>query len=538
MIQRILGCLFLMLIITALAQCARRGNPTGGDKDIIPPELIKAVPENLSTNFTAKKIRLYFDEYIKLKDVQEQLIISPPLKYTPLITPQGGASKYIEITIKDTLKENTTYTFNFGQSIIDNNEGNPNSFLSYVFSTGNYIDSLEVSGAVLDAFNRDADTFISVMLYEIDSTYTDSTVYQKPPNYITNTLDSTNIFRLKNLKAGKYSLIAIKDEGKNNMFDQNSDKIGFTTDTITLPTDSIYALTLFKEVLDYNISVPNFAAKNKIIFGYQGTPDNIVIETLTQLPDTVRTLITKEPKKDTLNYWFTPFDMDSIVFTITNDFEKTIDTFTVKSRKKVPTDSLKLTPNQSGNLSFIDPFYISANTPITAIDGSKINIINKDSLAVSFKTSLDSTENRLNVNFERLPNEEYYMDIFPGAIQDFFNMENDTIAYNLSTKSYADLGNLTVNIDGNVSFPIIVQLTSDKGEVQREIYVEEQQPIVFNYINPTNYRIRVIFDTNKNRKWDTGNYLKKIQPEKVSHYPELIEVRANWELEQTFTIAN
>jgi len=538
MIQRILGCLFLVLVITALAQCARRGTPSGGDKDILPPELIKAVPENLSTNFSAKKIRLYFNEYIKLKDVQEQLIISPPLKYAPLIKPQGSASKYIEIIIKDTLKENTTYTFNFGQSIIDNNEGNPNSFLNYVFSTGDYIDSLEVTGAVLDAFNKSSDKFISVMLYEIDSTYNDSTVYLRPPNYITNTLDSTNIFRLKNLKAGEYSLFAIKDEGKNNLFDQNSDKIGFTANTITIPTDSIYALSLFKEVLDYNISVPKFAAKNKIIFGYQGIPDNVVIETLTQFPDTISTLVTKEPKKDTLNYWFTPFEMDSIIFVIKNEYEKKIDTFTVKSRKKVPTDSLKTTPNQSGNLSFIDSFHIRVNTPVTSIDTSKINITNKDSLAVNFKAMLDSTENRLNFDFERLPNEQYIIELFPGAIQDFFNTENDTITLKFSTKSFADLGNLTLNIDGDVSYPLIVQLTNDKGEVQREIYIKEAKPIVFNYIDPTNYRIRVIFDANKNGKWDTGNYLKKIQPERVSHYPELIEVRANWELEQTFTIVN
>ncbi len=538
MIQRILGSLFLVLIITALTQCARRGNPSGGEKDIIPPVLMKSVPENLSTNFNAKKIRLYFDEYIKLKDVQEQLIVSPPLQYAPLITPQGTASKYIEITIKDTLKDNTTYTFNFGQSIVDNNEGNPNSFLTYVFSTGSYIDSLEVSGVVIDGFNREADEFISVMLYEIDSTYTDSTIYKRPPNYITNTLDSTTIFSLKNLKAGKYRMFAIKDESKNNIFDQNLDKIGFTTDTITLPTDSIYLLTMFKEIPDYSISVPNFAAKNKIIFGYQGVGDNIKIEPITQLPDTVRTIITKEPKKDTLNYWFTPFEMDSIIFKITNDYEKTIDTFTVKSRKKVETDSLRLVPNQNGVLSFTEPLFISANTPIVAIDSSKIKLINKDSIPVAFNMILDSVENRVNLNFEVLPNEEYAMDIFPGAVQDFFNTENDSIIFNLSTKSYADFGNLTLNINGNVSYPMIVQLTTEKGEVKSEVYTTKAEPIIFNYINPTSYRVRVIFDENKNGKWDTGNYIKNLQPEKVSHYPKLIEVRANWELDETFTIVN
>ncbi|MEO1012987.1 MAG: Ig-like domain-containing protein, partial [Bacteroidota bacterium] len=243
MLRRLLVCFFLFCALFAFLQCARRGNPTGGPKDVEPPVLLRADPENMSINFDAKTIKLYFDEYVKLKDIQEQLIVSPPLKYPPEISPQSGADKVVEISIKDTLKENTTYTLNFGQGITDNNEGNPSSFLTYVFSTGDYIDSLTVSGVVKDAYNKEPDEFISVMLYKLDTAYTDSTIYQKPPNYITNTLDSTIIFTLKNLKEGKYALFGIKDEAKNNIFDQNSDKIAFIRDTVDLPTDSIYLLT-------------------------------------------------------------------------------------------------------------------------------------------------------------------------------------------------------------------------------------------------------------------------------------------------------
>ncbi|MEQ9581626.1 MAG: Ig-like domain-containing protein, partial [Arenibacter sp.] len=132
MIQRILGFLFLLLTVSALIQCARRGAPSGGDKDITPPKLVKAEPNNMSINFKTNKNRLYFDEYDKLKDNEKQLIFSPPLKYTPLISPQGSANRYVEVILKDTLKANTTYTLNFGQSIIDNNEGNPLSYFTYV----------------------------------------------------------------------------------------------------------------------------------------------------------------------------------------------------------------------------------------------------------------------------------------------------------------------------------------------------------------------------------------------------------------------
>ncbi len=535
MLRRFFASLFLIFIATALYQCGKRGNPSGGPKDVDPPQLIRAEPENMTINFNAKKIRLYFNEYIKLEKVQDQLIISPPLKYTPQITPQGGASKYVEIIIKDTLKPNTTYTFNFGQSIVDNNEGNPARFLTYVFSTGDYIDSLTVSGVVKDAFNQKADQFISVMLYELDSTYTDSTLYKRPPNYITNTLDSSVIFTLRNLKEGKYALFAIKDEAKNNIFDQNADKIAFIPDTISLPTDSTYLLNLFKEVPDYKISVPSFAAKNKIIFGYYGEAEDIDIKPLTVLPDTIKSTILKDRTKDTLNYWFTPFQTDSIRFTVTNERLKLIDTFNVKSRK-VGLDTLILAPNQKGSLNFNTPYRIEASTPLVQIDTALMHMMDKDSVPMPFTATLDSLKSEVDFEFGREANQTYKLRLLPGAISDFFGKTNETLAYNLTTKSLADYGNLSMNIVGAVTYPLIVQLTDEKGITNLERYAEASQTFEFNRIEPGKYLIRVIFDTNHNRKWDTGNYLKRIQPEKVSYYPGTIEIRANWEKIETFTI--
>jgi len=534
-IQRILSFFFLVAVVLATLQCARRGTPTGGPKDTTPPVLIKAEPENLTTEFKAKKIKLYFDEYIKLEDVQNQLIVSPPLKYNPEVLPQGGASKYVEITLKDTLLENTTYTLNFGQSIVDNNEGNPNSFLTYVFSTGTYIDSLTVSGVVKDAFNKNADEFISVMLYEIDTAYTDSTTYNKPPNYITNTLDSTTIFQLKYLKAGKYAIIAIKDEAKNNVFDQNTDKIGFIEDTVYLPTDTVYLLNLFKEIPNYILKTPNYAAANKIIFGYSGGDQKLDIEALTEIPDSIRTLVVKDPEKDTLNYWFTPFEIDSIIFKVTNENLKKIDTFTVKPRK-LAADSLMLIPSHRSKINFADEFYITSSIPVVAIDTTKMAIFNKDTIAVNFKAQLDTAQNRMLMDFEKEPDEIYYLNLLPNSITDFFGESNDTINYRLSTGGYADFGNLRLNLAGEITYPIFVQLTDEKGKLYREIYLSEATAIGFNTIEPGNYLIRIIFDSNANGIWDTGNYLKKIQPERVIYYPGVIEMRANWEKIETFTV--
>lgn len=536
MSRKILGFIFVFIIILVSYQCAQRGNPTGGPKDITAPELTRAEPPNMTTNFKGQKIRLYFNELVKLKDIQKQLIISPPLKNSPVLSPIGNANKYVEITIKDTLAPNTTYTLNFGQGIVDNNEENPKSFFTYVFSTGDYIDSLELKGVVKDAFNKKPDDFISVMLYKIDTSYTDSTIYKRPPNYITNTLDSAIIFKLNNLKEGQYALFGVKDAANNNLFDQKTDKIAFVKDTINLPTDSIYLLTLFKEIPDYSVAVPTMEASNKISFGYYGEGSDISINTLTEIPDTVKTIITKERDKDTLNFWFTPYEMDSLIFTLTNEKLKVRDTFKVKSRK-VAFDSLKISMSQNGNIEFDKPINLLSNTPLIRFDSTKIKLMDKDSIEIGVNVKLDSLRNLLNFDFKIDPDQNYRMELIPGAVTDFFETTNDSVAFSFKTKSLADYGNLTLNLNGNsIVYPIIVQLTNEKGELQREIYATEPQVYTFDNLNPGKYQARVIFDLNGNGKWDTGNLLKKIQPEKISYYPALIELRANWEKIETFNL--
>ena len=176
----------LFLIVLATVSCAKRGAITGGLKDTLAPILKTSFPKNFSTNFKGTEIKLTFDEYIKLKDLRKQLIISPPMKNEPLILPTN-VSKYLSIKINDTLQPNTTYSFNFGQSITDNNEGNPYNQFKYIFSTGAYIDSLSIGGTVKDAFNKEVESFVSVMLYDVNDKFIDSVVYNENPRYVTNT---------------------------------------------------------------------------------------------------------------------------------------------------------------------------------------------------------------------------------------------------------------------------------------------------------------------------------------------------------------
>ena len=272
---KIIGVVIFCLLLTA---CANRGRPSGGPEDIEPPKITRVIPENYTTNFKGNEIRIYFDEFIKIKNLQKQLIISPPMDVEPTVTPLGSSSKYIKIIIKDTLEENTTYAFNFGQSIVDNNEENPYDYYRYVFSTGDEIDSLSVKGEIVDAEKLKPDNFVSVMLYELDSTYTDSTVFKQKPKYITNTLDSLTTFSIDNIREGTYKLIALKDENGNFTYQKKSDKIGFYEGVVTVPTDTLYTLKLFKEVLDFDAKRPRQVSGQKIAFGYEGDYEQMKIQ--------------------------------------------------------------------------------------------------------------------------------------------------------------------------------------------------------------------------------------------------------------------
>src|SRR5690606_2264688 len=332
-------------------------------------------------------------------------------------------------------------------------------------------------------------------------------------------------------------LIGLKDGNRNNIFDQRLDKIGFVKDTINLPTDSIYLLNLFLERPDYSASVPSYVAKNRITFGFSGDHTDMEIEPLIPLPDSVGTRIQKLRDKDTLNFWLTPTDVDSIVFTVTNERFKVRDTFTVKTRK-LAMDTLLLSSTASGKFSFGDRFSIMANTPIVAIDTGKMTLTINDSIPAPFSVALDSVQNQLDFDIVLAPNQKYKVDLLPAAITDFFGTQNDSVSYNFSTGSLADFGDLRSKLEGRLTCRLIVQLTNGKGEVLREIAADAPLGYEFPALSPSNYIVRVIMDENGNGKGDTGSYLKKLQPERISYYPELIEIRANWEKEETFILTD
>ena len=529
--------IYTVLSIVVISGCAKRGSPTGGLIDSIPPVLINSSPKINSTNFDSDEIRLTFDEYVKLDKVEEQLIISPPLdKNSYEVKPLNGVTKKVFLEFIDSLETETTYSINFGNSIKDNNEGNPLTFFSYTFSTGETIDSLYLRGNISDAFDKETDDYISIHLYRIDSIFNDSIIFNNRPTYISNSLDSTN-YQFKNLKEGKYLIVAIKDVDNNYFFDPFYDKIGFIDSLITLPRDSIINLKLFKEETTLIWDKPHFINSEKIGFGYYGKLDlkNIKIES--SIPDSVQYTYTKESEKDTLIFWLSKNSFDSLNFNLIEKDTTKLVTIKFDRARDTLIDSLSISPKTANVIHLKEAFKLSSNIPLKNIEDSLITIRDIDSLIVPFTTSINENLDQIDIEFEVSPSDNYRVFILPEAIKDVRGVSNDTLQYNVVSQTLEDYGNVYLDVIRNSESKFILHMINNNGDVIREFKnVNQDTTYNFDYVRPGKYTFRLIEDANNNDIWDTGNYLKKIKPESVYYFLNELEVRANWDLNETFNL--
>lgn len=527
--------LFLIIVTFSFFSCAKKGRPSGGPKDEVAPLLVTTNPPYKTINFDANEITIEFNEYITLKDLTKQLVISPPLKTPPLITPQGTPSKFITIKILDTLLPNTTYTFNFGNSVQDNNEGNKLERFKYVFSTGSYIDSLSLKGSTKNAFESDVVKDIKVLLYRLDTAYTDSIIYKRKPDYVTSTLDTSN-YEFTNLKEGNYLLIALKEKASDYIFNPKTDNIGFYKDSIVLPRDSVISepLAIFKEVLPFSFKRAKELRKGQLIFSYEGNPKGMKAEVLSEVPEDFKTISYFDISKDTLNLWHSPIERDSLLFKVTKD--DFIDTVTVKLRKK-QLDSLTITSSVRSILHYTDTLFFRPNNPITNIDSSKVSLYTtKDTTNIPFTSFISKTDNKVGFLFEKKFKENYIFNLYPGALKDVFNQTNDSTKVRFRTADIEDYGDITIAIQNPGVIPVIIELTDKKDQFEKRKFVSKSETIKFQYLQPKEYKIRIIYDLNNNGKWDSGNFLTRTQPEKIEYHPEVQPVRPNWSLNATVTI--
>ena len=528
--------LYIMVMIL-VAGCARRSAPTGGLKDSIPPVLVASNPKMNNVNFSADEIRLTFNEWVELKGLDQQLIISPPIEKNKYeIKPLSGITKKIFISFLDSLQGNTTYTINFGNSIVDNNEGNEMNFFNYTFSTGPTLDSLFIKGNVEDAFNLETDEYLSLQLYRIDSTFNDSIIYNNQPTYLANSLDTT-AYRFKNLREGKYILIALKDMGNDYIFNPLYDKIGYYDSIISLPKDSIINLRLFKEETPIIWDRPHFINSEKIGFGYYGKLDLSKISLVSKIPDSINYLFTKEKDKDTINFWLSKNSLDSLEFKLKE--VDTTRTLTVKFDRSKDSiiDSLRIADITKSVIGLKEKFKLSSNLPVKEISDSLIFIRDIDSTLIPFKSSINNNLDEVTLDFDVKPQDDYSIYILPNAIIDHRGGTNDTLGFRTRSQSLEDFGNVYLNVIRDTESQYILQMVNSNNEIVRK-YNSINSDGIYNFelVKPGKYIFRMIRDNNRNKEWDTGNYLKKIQPEEVYYSNFELEIRANWDFNETLNL--
>ncbi len=504
---------FLCCTYLFMSACANMVTPSGGLKDIDAPKIIKSEPPQNAKNFNEKNIEITFDEYINLKDIQNEFIISP----SNIDAEVKKDGKKLKIKLSDSPKENTTYILNFGNAISDYTENNISQDFKFIFSTGDSIDSLSLSGNILNSFNLDPVKNVIICLYT--DILDDSIVYKRKPDYTVRT-DETGKFRFTNLKANKYKLFAIKEENNNKLFDTQEEEIAFSDTIINLKQNAQFSnIKLFKEKASKRKLVSKDISYQKVelIFNKE---NNIKLIDLHPKIDTV----IYSSKKDTINIYYTE-NADSTAIYLME--ENKIDTIKVKFAKSLKKRELNIA---------IDPKINNNKVLISTYDLFEINKIDsiqlfEDSIPVKF--TLEKIKyNKYVLNYKFDIDKKYYIIIADSAYISFQKNYNKKIKSVLTFMKPEDYGTLSIKPLANDS--IIYELLNDKNEIINT-NVNVKETIVHTNLNPGTYRIRMIYDANKNYKWDTGNYLKNIQPEKIEYYINPIKIRANWDLEIVLT---
>lgn len=516
-----------------LIQCARQSQPTGGPKDANPPELLSSIPFDGQKNYKGKEIVLLFDEYVKLKDPKEEIVITPSA---------GAKTKFIvkktKVTIVPELpwKDSTTYSISFRGGIQDINESNPADNLRLAFSTGNIIDSLLVVGKVNETFKEKAPEKITIALYQADT----FDIYKHEPTYISKT-DKKGNFKIQNLKAGSYFLYAFEDKNKNFKVDGKSEKFGYLAKPITLPDQKDSVIVNLIQVDSRPLKLTSVRNTNTVsILRFNKPLDSAFINAEKNLTYTFSSnnseveIYKSFPTTDSLKLTFHGTDsvnqeIDTTLYIKYTDNKKIGEKFK-QSDWQVSFDheTSKVTLQTSFNKLLskvtLDSLYIQLDT--TSYQQIKPEEILFDTLRKTL-----TLETKLNLEIK----EKMLHPVLLLGRGAFISVDSDsskTQDVKLDISSGKDTGLLTIEIQTNEKH-FEIQLIDSKGKKIRSI--RDTKKITWNYIAPAEYKILAIIDSNNNMKWDAGNYYKKLEPERVIIYinsdgKPTFPIRANWEV--------
>ncbi len=521
----------LLAVIITLSGCGQRGAPSGGVKDSIPPRVIKSIPDSCGVNFKEKKISWKFDEYVKISGLNQELLISPPVKTKPTFKLAG---KKLTLTFDTLLNPNTTYTVFLGKSVKDLNEGNPLKNNLLVFSTGEIIDSLSIHGEVYDAESMEAVTEGMVHLYKNKN---DSTPSQEIPSYFAKI--ENGHFTFQNLAEGIYKLFYLKDNNSNFLYDLPNESIAFHSSEIAvknqIDSSEIILRSFSGEEKKQFIIESKCDFKGKLYLEFNLPVREFTIELDNKKFKKDWKVLHWNKNKDSLVVWSSLIEsLDSAIFLIEYDGLKDTLVFDLLKRKEMSTQEINIQQKfRSFGNYYKKPFSFSFSQPISSYDTSKILIVGAgDSTNVPI-TCLEKNLTNFKLDWALKENSTYRLTFFPEAIQSIFGSYNtDTLTIDFSTAINSSLGNLTINYNFEKANETGILQVYFENNFKKEILVKNNKgSLIFEGTKPGNYQLKYISDTNNDKKWTPGNYWENKQPEMIYWYNQDITLRNNWDLD-------
>ena len=586
MIRRRFTVFFQILLLTAIFlagyRCANPVMPLGGEKDFNPPQVIHSTPESGAVNFKGRNVTITFDEFVKLDKINQQSLISPAPPTRPEFRIKG---KSIQVRFNEDLFDETTYTLFFGNAIVDLTENNPLEGFNFVFSTGPVLDSMSLAGTVEQAFNRKPAEGVFVMLYRMqpDTMPLDSLPFKVKPYYVARS-DKQGRFRFSNLRNEPYHLFAIEDKNNNLLYDKGSEGIAFA-DSIVFPVfkglpvadtaadtvssaagrlkqkrivDSLYyasmplkQLRMFSEVDSTQKLLRADVPRTGLLrFAFRYPARNISIKPLDSLPQDFGLIETASAKGDTLIWYFRDGKADSLRLVVWQG-DKPTDSLQLSLKPRQQTtrrsgqtnkaNELQITTNTFGQR--LDPgsaFRLRFSEPVVNYNMRDTNVFirNNDTLfnILEFR-KLDTTGLTYELVSPVPATDENIRIVIPDSI--FFGLNstvNSKTSFAFKIPPPSEFGNIKITIDELHLSPIILQLVDPKDEPIREMIIKSPGSYNFEMLRQGKYRLKAIHDANLNLRWDTGDVVKRKQPEWVAYFEKELDVRPNWDIEEDWKI--
>ena len=542
----------IIVVAFVVASCARMGNPDGGWYDETPPRVVGASPSEKATNVNAKKVYINFDEFIKVDNPTEKVVVSPPQIEAPEIKAQG---KRIAISLLDSLKANTTYTIDFSDAISDNNEGNPMGNYTYCFSTGNVIDTLEVAGSVLAADNLEPVKGILVGLYAdlADSAFSTDTIipsFKADVRQDTLWRDTLHIDVVKRVDYTHFlpddvCLLAFNEINTDRIFlkserpDANRFSLFYSYGSDSLP--KLKGLNF--NITDSTFTIDASAKRDTITYWLNDTAlvncDSLELELRHLVTDTLGHLV---EGVDTIQL-FAKIPYEKRLKAKLKDLEKWQKAQDKKKRKGEPYDSIPpiellkysvkgtdLDPDKNVEFAF--------NTPLKHFHLDKMHLYSKppkDSLWYEEKFKFDQNTPLLyTFRAEWKPGYEYSLELDSLVFEDIYGTCAGPSKQGLKVKDLNQYATIMFTINGMEGKNVVCQLLNTSDNPVKEVKTTDGN-VQFYYVAPGTYYLRLYVDENNNGMWDTGVFAEGRQPEPVYYYHEAIQCKANWDFSETWT---